>query len=118
MTGANGAAMRNLPVALVNVNREDCMITDSFLNAIITHGHPTAILGAILFGLIIRHILITQDTDLKRMIDYLLSSSKRSWSVASRDPRILDWVSSWEKFGKTHNQKFENFYMKSLSDGI
>ncbi len=48
--GANGAAMRNLPIALANVTNEERIIKDSFLNAIITHGHPRAILGAILLA--------------------------------------------------------------------
>lgn len=48
--GANGAAMRNLPIALINVHNEKKFIIETFKNSIITHGHPRAIIGSILIG--------------------------------------------------------------------
>ncbi len=70
--GANGAAMRNLPIALVNVDHESRLIRDSFLNAIITHGHPRAILGAILFALAVKYALTaSQGFPIASLVDYL-----------------------------------------------
>lgn len=48
--GANGAAMRNLPLALINYNNETNFIADSFKNTLITHGHPRAFIGSLIIG--------------------------------------------------------------------
>ncbi len=58
--GANGAAMRILPIALVNVGNEEQCLSQIFQNSIITHGHPRAILGAMLFGYVIEQIVKLQ----------------------------------------------------------
>jgi len=55
--GANGAAMRILPIAIVNINNEKRLYTDSFKNAIITHGHPRAILGAMIYASAVSYLL-------------------------------------------------------------
>ncbi|MCD6133559.1 MAG: ADP-ribosylglycohydrolase family protein, partial [Deltaproteobacteria bacterium] len=48
--GANGAAMRNLPIALVNMDNEKRFIVDTIKNSLITHGHPRGIIGSLLMG--------------------------------------------------------------------
>ena len=55
--GANGAAMRILPIALANFNDFQRIKEEIFKNSIITHGHPRAIVGAILYGLSVDTIL-------------------------------------------------------------
>lgn len=49
-SGANGAAMRVLPIALANLGDTDKIKEEIFCNSIVTHGHPRAILGAMLYG--------------------------------------------------------------------
>ncbi len=56
-SGANGAAMRILPIALANFGEIDKIKEEIFGNSIITHGHPRAILGAMLYGYAIDTIL-------------------------------------------------------------
>ena len=56
-SGANGSAMRILPIALANFGEPDKIIEEIFGNSIITHGHPRAILGAMLYGYSIDIIL-------------------------------------------------------------
>ena len=51
-SGANGAAMRILPIALA-YNNEQKILQNIFSNSIVTHGHPTAIIGALIYGLAI-----------------------------------------------------------------
>ena len=46
-SGANGAAMRILPIALANHKKEEKIKEQIFANSIVTHGHPRAIAGAI-----------------------------------------------------------------------
>lgn len=45
--GANGAAMRVAPIALANLHSPDRLVVEVWRNAIVTHGHPRAILGAL-----------------------------------------------------------------------
>ena len=109
-TGANGAAMRNLPIALASANQEEQLVVDSFLNAVTTHGHPRAIVGTILFGLAVRHLLITQDSDARRMLQYLESSLKNSLPILSRDFRIAQWIEYYESSSRPQGLKFESLY--------
>lgn len=56
-SGANGAAMRILPIALANFGEIDKIKEEIFANSIITHGHPRAIIGAMLYGYAVDTIL-------------------------------------------------------------
>lgn len=56
-SGANGAAMRILPIALANFGEIDKIKEEIFANSIVTHGHPRAIIGAMLYGYAIDTIL-------------------------------------------------------------
>jgi ADP-ribosylglycohydrolase len=56
-SGANGAAMRILPIALANFGEIDKIKEEIFANSIVTHGHPRAIIGALLYGYAIDTIL-------------------------------------------------------------
>lgn len=49
-SGANGAAMRILPIALANFGHIEKIKEEIFANSIVTHGHPRAIIGALLYG--------------------------------------------------------------------
>ncbi len=55
--GANGAAMRVLPIALANFGNFEIIKKEVFFNSIITHGHPRAIIGALLYCYAINLIL-------------------------------------------------------------
>ncbi|GAH00101.1 unnamed protein product [marine sediment metagenome] len=48
--GGNGVAMRILPHALLPNNTEQAMFQQIMLNGIFTHGHPVALVGALLYG--------------------------------------------------------------------
>lgn len=49
-SGGNGVAMRVLPHALLQEQSPTLLREQIFLNGISTHGHPRAILGALLYG--------------------------------------------------------------------
>lgn len=105
--GANGAAMRNLPIALANANDELRLIRDSFLNAIITHGHPRAILGAILFGLAVKYALSASQTVTgESFVEYLCSGMMEIGKVAAHDERITSWIRFWENSGHEEKSAF------------
>ena len=55
--GANGAAMRMLPIVLANLAHQERMVMEVFKNSIVTHGHPRAIVGSILYSLAVSYFL-------------------------------------------------------------
>jgi ADP-ribosylglycohydrolase len=55
--GANGAAMRIAPHVLANVGRWSQAEADIWRNTIISHGHPRAILGALLYGYALHDVI-------------------------------------------------------------
>ena len=102
-SGANGAAMRILPIALANFGETDKIKEEIFGNSIITHGHPRAILGAMLYGYSIDTILrfnpesfnyttflteLGKDIHQKFSIDFL------------SEPKYKDWEIEWNKGSK------------------
>src|SRR2546421_1786282 len=119
--GANGTAMRNLPIALASIGDESQMLKDSFLNAIITHGHPRAIIGAILFGLAVRYALTSSGKPtVEALIEFLRSGMERIGSIVGKDDRIVRWIHDWDNqdhgkeisfrliFNKTRQEAFNN----------
>jgi len=117
--GANGAAMRNLPIALVNVNDESQLIRDSFLNAIITHGHPRAILGAILFGLAVKYALSTsQEITYESFVEYLCSGMMKVGKVATHDEQITSWIQAWEDNGHEEKSTFGAAFNKVHQEAL
>lgn len=95
-SGANGAAMRILPIALANFGEPDKIKEEIFGNSIITHGHPRAILGAMLYGYSIDTILrfnpenfnyttflteLGKDIHQKFSIDFLSEPKYKAWEI-------------------------------------
>jgi len=116
--GANGAAMRDLPIALVNVNHDSRLIKDSFLNAIITHGHPRAILGAILFALAVKYALTaSHGIPIASLVKYLSEGMNNTGKVIAGDDRITLWIRRWEqeKGEKSFRQSFMQTYQEALN---
>ena len=52
--GANGAAMRIAPIALANLDDQRRSMVETWKNAIVTHGHARAIMGAVVYAEILR----------------------------------------------------------------
>jgi len=57
--GANGAAMRVAPVAMANPRSIDRLQREVWRNAIVTHGHPRAIIGALVYARAVAYIVAT-----------------------------------------------------------
>jgi ADP-ribosylglycohydrolase len=108
--GANGAAMRNLPIALVSCGDERRLVRDSFFNAVVSHGHPRAILGTILFGLAARHALTEPEGAPTRAVEYLRDALENVGRNVSDDQRISHWIEAWEKSGKGRRLSFKELF--------
>src|ERR1051326_8702431 len=111
--GANGAAMRNLPIALASSQNETRLIRDSFYNAVITHGHPRAILGTLLYGLAVRYALLEKIIKPEPMTEYLLDSTSRVGRLLADDQRVHEWVATWESKGKATKGSFKESFNKT-----
>ncbi len=99
-SGANGAAMRVLPIALANFGDTDKIKEEIFANSIITHGHPRAILGAMLYGYAVNTILrFTPDNfSYKRFLTELGKDIQLKFSIQFLDkPKFANWEYEWNK---------------------
>ncbi len=115
--GANGAAMRNLPIALVSVGDESRIMKDSFLNAIITHGHPRAIIGAILFGLAVNRALITSTgITAEAFVEYLRNEIKQIGKPVVNDKRLIAWIRSWENDSRGEGLSFKHSFNQTQQE--
>lgn len=95
--GANGAAMRVLPIAIVNINNEKRLYTDSFKNAIITHGHPRAILGAMIYASAVSYLLKEGNIRRENFYNYLREVIEISSRFLKEDDWVYKWMETWDK---------------------
>jgi len=107
--GANGAAMRVLPIALVNAFNESKLFYESFISSIVTHGHPRAILSTMIYAgavsFLLQHDVYNQN-DFFDYIDYVINSSVaavREW------PFIDNWLLEWNRRSE-HGKNFEKVF--------
>ena len=94
--GANGAVMRVLPHALVARLSNVEMLNQVMFNAALTHGHPRALLGALLYAHA-AHLMLRLDSSLGfgQLIEYLVDT-REEWSVLRKWDRGFDrwWVAA------------------------
>lgn len=92
--GANGAAMRIAPIALAMAEEPDSLWLSVFQNTIATHGHPRAVMGALVHATALAHLLLSTDPD---FVDFLDTIAHRVESVRtpSHAPEIRAWVAKW-----------------------
>lgn len=115
-SGANGAAMRVLPIALANYKDEDKTKELIFANSIITHGHPRAIAGAILYGIAINYFLKVELKNF-RFEDFLSEIGKNiekkfELPFLNKNEYKL-WLIKWNK---DFTLKFEEIYASTINE--
>ena len=118
-TGANGAAMRILPHAIMCNTSYETMHKEVVQNGILTHGHPRALLGAKLYAHAARHLLtLSRTLNYGSLIDFLLDQVEE-WSVfpvLGND--YVPWNSAAEKhFGVPYSDAW-NATVLELVDGL
>ncbi len=125
--GANGAAMRVLPLALVNINNERRLYRDTFINSIITHGHPRAILGSIIYASMVNFLVKEKTFSNGSFFQYLRDTINTFSESFKGDDFIQRWVHEWDKkplngmqfkeiFQKTRNEAFD--YLEGIKEKI
>lgn len=125
--GANGAAMRILPIALVNSLTQDKnnkLLNDIWFNTITTHGHPRAILGSILFGFLIKSLIYTE-FEKKKFLKFIKLIIQISYKPIKENEMLIKWKDIWNnqnqfKFEKLYNdiQREAISYLELLTNSL
>lgn len=109
--GANGAAMRVLPISLVNAFNEDKLLHEAFLNSIITHGHPRAIIGTLIYAGAVSFLIKHQQFRDKELVEYLNFIVKNSLIIIKNWEHSEEWLKEWNQIPSnqlTFEQEFSN----------
>lgn len=109
--GGNGAAMRILPHVIAGYSKNDIksLLDEVFSDAILTHGHPRAILGAMCYAYALNYLL-RKDSSLEygELIDILLKA-KLEWSYMPFLKGHLEWYkAAQEKSGFDYYNEWES----------
>lgn len=113
-SGANGAAMRVLPIALANLGSTEKIKEEIFCNSIITHGHPRAILGAMLYGYAVNQIIVfrPEDFNWENYITQIgLDFPKKFELSFTNKAEIREWLKEWNK---SSSKSFESVYAETI----
>ena len=115
-SGANGAAMRVLPIALANLGNTEKIKEEIFCNSIITHGHPRAILGAMLYGYAVNQIIVfrIEDFNWENYITQIGVDFPNKFGLSFvNKTEIQEWLKEWNK---TSNKPFDTVYAETLTE--
>jgi len=117
--GANGAAMRILPIALANAGNFLEMKESIFVNSIVTHGHPRALISALMYGYLIDNVLSADASIFKwpEMLKELKTGFRRKFELPFlNNPDYKEWLGKWND----NKQKidFIKLYEEILSETI
>ncbi len=115
-SGANGAAMRILPIALANLGNVEKIKEDIFCNSIITHGHPRAIIGAMLYGYAIDQIIVfrPEDFNWENYITRIGLDFHEKFELSFiHKAEIKEWIREWNK---SNNITFEHLYTEIVAE--
>lgn len=109
-TGANGAAMRILPHALVPGTSMDEVLAQVMRNSTLTHGHPRAIVGSLLYAQAAKFLFEAEQTlPFGGLVEYLLDTHTQwgkmrewdanyeQWQAAARQYASYEYEDEWKK---------------------
>lgn len=115
-SGANGAAMRVLPIALANLGNVEKIKEEIFCNSIVTHGHPRAILGAMLYGYAANQIIPfrPEDFNWENYITQIGSDFEKKFDLCFMDKlELKQWLTEWNK---SASKPFESVYAETATE--
>lgn len=114
--GGNGAAMRIQPHvwSSVDPSSDPAYIVDVIRNAVVTHGHPRAIVGAVLHAVALGQVVSTgsplEQAEWKAIVERTLAAS----SLIGRDENLATvWLPLWEKASET---RFDNAWTEAVDE--
>lgn len=113
--GGNGVAMRILPHVFQKEDNIDEVFKNVFLNGIFTHGHPRALIGAILYADALLYLLNNNETlGYGELVDYLLSR-KDIWGKFPNINSLNLWLNAAETI---MNGKYMELWDKIVEEAV
>lgn len=115
--GANGAAMRILPIALAHAAEGEMgpMLHDVIRSAIVTHGHPRALIGAMLQASL-AHFLIRQEHVAEQEVLTFLSGTLESFTgLPASMTGLGSWLTEWDA-ARRDNERFRDVFGHTLQE--
>ena len=109
--------MRVLPIALVNMNNANRLYQDAFRNAIVTHGHPRAILGSIIYASAISLLLREPRIRNGNLCEYLRDVIAHSSDSLVAPDFIRGWVEEWDK-RPPNGLRFRDAFEKTKNEAV
>jgi ADP-ribosylglycohydrolase len=114
--GANGAAMRILPIALANIGNLDKIKKNIFTNSIITHGHGRAVIGAIIYGIAVNQVY-NYSKDNFVTLDFLTDFGKNIHNYLTINFNEIDGIPEWlTKWNTGWHIDFETHYSEIIEE--
>ncbi|EAD2029786.1 ADP-ribosylglycohydrolase family protein [Listeria monocytogenes] len=126
--GGNGVIMRILPHAYAKNIADEEMYQKVFLNGISTHGHPRALLSALVYCRAVKYLINKNDQLMYgELVDHLIEV-KEEWTKIPEPNNIKDWINASSNIGisfnelwiKTSKEIFEGLLLikNALSNGL
>lgn len=94
--GGNGAAMRVGPIGLANPSRPRTLSEAVWASSIATHGHPRAVIGALLYAHAIR-VCVERRGELSRSSLIHELSESISSEMPPDTPEFATWLEAWNR---------------------
>lgn len=115
-SGANGAAMRVLPIALANLGDIEKIKEEIFCNSIVTHGHPRAILGAMIYGYAVNQIITIRPENFnwENYLTQIGLDFPQKFEITFRNRKeINEWLRQWNTGS---GRPFEAIYAETVAE--
>ncbi|MBN2642088.1 MAG: ADP-ribosylglycohydrolase family protein [Victivallales bacterium] len=112
--GGNGVAMRALPHALYLSEADfNEVATSIFWDGITTHGHPRALLGALVYGYAL-WVSLRKDTKLGygELIEEIITNEAVWASIPADDNHFSEWMSQAQK----HLNDYKNIWLSTKDE--
>ncbi len=92
----NDALVRSLPIVLTSIGAERRLVLQTFTQTLITHGHPEAMAGTILYALSLNFVLSTTSVlDVNAMLAYLFEQILSVQQTVMDNEVLALWTRHW-----------------------
>lgn len=108
MAGGNGAAMRIMPHVFGNENDVNLIMRQVLLNGMYTHGHPRALIGALLYAYSLLYIFTLEETLQYGELIKELINRREIWGKIPEVNNIDSWKKNAEDLVNINYDKLWN----------
>ncbi len=111
--GGNGVVMRIMPHVFYSLIHDKNYRPQILINGIYTHGHPRALLGALIYAEAINYLANKQSPlEYGELIDYLLEARDK-WEQMPEVNNISDWINHAEE---VYKGKYRDIWKQTVQE--